>query len=272
MQKSGVKKIGKIISDVTGMAFVPKIANDPPNDKDVVFLVSYPKSGSTWTQFLLSNCIYDSRTTHKSVAKRIPDIHNYRLKLNELKSPKILKSHESFNPKYSRVIYIVRNPFSVSVSYYFHLKKRFIIPSTMTFSDYLTKFVRGEFDDYGTWAENAGSWTGARNKNKNNFLLIKYADLKSDTMGELRKMIDFIGLDSSDQKLSQAVKNSSFDEMKRLEKTEQSSHVKLKNTDLSIPIVRSGELDEWKRHFSDEDIKLIENYFGDVMDRLSYTA
>ena len=43
--------------------------------------------------------------------------------MRALPRPRVLKSHESFQPHYPSVIYIVRDPRDVAVSYYHHAMK-----------------------------------------------------------------------------------------------------------------------------------------------------
>src|SRR5271163_2666342 len=92
---------------------------------DDIFLVSYPKSGNTWTRFLLGNLMHtDCRITFSNVEQKVPDI--YGASKNTLKKsprPRLLKSHECFDPRYRRVIYVVRDPRDVAVSAYHYDRK-----------------------------------------------------------------------------------------------------------------------------------------------------
>ena len=69
---------------------------------DDIFLVSYPRSGNTWTRFLLGNLIYQNDpVTFSNIECRIPEIYFNRDRfLRQLPRPRMLKSHESFQPHY----------------------------------------------------------------------------------------------------------------------------------------------------------------------------
>src|SRR5689334_7193419 len=89
---------------------------------DDVFLVSYPRSGNTWTRFLLGNLLWqDTPVTFSNIESRIPEIYfNPDRLMRQLRRPRLLKSHECFQPHYPRVIYIVRDPRDVATSFYHH--------------------------------------------------------------------------------------------------------------------------------------------------------
>src|SRR5437016_6350421 len=86
---------------------------------DDIFLVSYPRSGNTWTRFLIGNLIYpDQPVTFANIESRIPEIYfNPDRVMRRLPCPRILKSHECFQPLYRHVIYIVRDPRDVAISF-----------------------------------------------------------------------------------------------------------------------------------------------------------
>src|SRR5580693_10555254 len=130
-----------------------------------VFIVSYPRSGNTWTRFLIGNLIYqDEPVTFANVESRIPEIYfNSDHRLRRLPRPRILKSHESFQPQYPRVIYIVRDPRDVAVSFYHHNVKARNISDDYPIASFVPRFIAGEFDrKFGSWRDNVLSWTVLR--------------------------------------------------------------------------------------------------------------
>ncbi len=110
-----IRGLATHIQRVTDVAFDKKSAGRDvevlPGD---VFIVSYPKSGNTWTRFLLGNLIYqDEPITFANVEDRLPSLYLYsNRKLRKL--PRILKSHDCFDPRYKTVIYIVRERLSIA--------------------------------------------------------------------------------------------------------------------------------------------------------------
>src|SRR6266571_7009288 len=97
--------------------------------EDDVFIVSYPKSGNTWTRFLIANLIYrEKHPDFSNINELIPDPEVLAKRiLDRLPRPRYIKSHQYFDPRYPKVLYIVRDPRDVALSYYqFHRKYGFI--------------------------------------------------------------------------------------------------------------------------------------------------
>ena len=91
---------------------------------DDIFLVSYPRSGNTWIRFLLGTLITEKKIDWENMELGIPDIYrNTNKKLLKYNRPRFIKSHHSFDERYSKVVYLVRDVRDVIISYYnFYLK------------------------------------------------------------------------------------------------------------------------------------------------------
>jgi hypothetical protein len=245
---------------------------------DDIFLVSYPRSGNTWTRFLLGNLIYhDEPVTFSNIESRIPEIYFNRDRfLRQLPRPRMLKSHESFQPHYPRVIYIVRDPRDVAVSFYHHHVKARNIPDTYPLSSFVPRFIAGEFDDkFGSWRDNVMSWTALRGDHPD-FVMLRYEEMKIDTAAALRRIVAFLercsyrNIDSSPAVLQRAIALSSPERMRALEKQEAGSWVLTKQTRSDKPFVRSAASGGWKSQLAPESVAAIECAWGHLMQRLGY--
>src|SRR5580693_5329574 len=195
---------------------------------DDVFLVSYPRSGNTWVRFLLGNLICpNDPVTFSNIESRIPEIYfNHDRFLRELPRPRILKSHECFQPHYPNVIYIVRDPRDVAVSCFHHNVKARNIPDSYPMTSFVPRFLAGEFDrKFGSWRDNVLSWTTLR-QNEARFLLLRYEDLKASPDRSLINIVAFLercsfrNIISSPAALQQAIERSSPERMRALERQE----------------------------------------------------
>lgn len=238
---------------------------------DDVFIVSYPKSGNTWMRFLIGNILYDN-FNFSNMEALIPDIYaanNSRIK--DLESPRILKSHESYDPRYQKIIYIVRDPRSVAVSYFFYLKKFKGIAEDEKFTEFLPKFINGAFGGFGPWDEHVKSWCCTKEGKQDNFLLIKYEDLKENAHVELSKINSFLGMEFSEIDILNTIEQSSFSNMKKSELSKKhDGSALLKGGESIIPFVRAGKTDEWREYFGAVELNLLIDAYGDTMKEIGY--
>jgi hypothetical protein len=245
---------------------------------DDVFLVSYPRSGNTWTRFLLGNLISgDDPVTFSNIESRIPEIYfNPDRSLRTLPRPRMLKSHECFQPQYPHVIYIVRDPRDVAISFYHHNVKARNIPDDYPMNSFVPRFIAGEFDrKFGSWRDNVLSWISVRGENRN-FMMLRYEEMKHDTTGALLQVVAFLQrcsfrkIDSSAESLRRAIELSSPERMRALEKKEAANWVLTKSTRNDKPFVRTAKAGGWKSQLAPESVDAIESAWGDLMQRLGY--
>jgi Sulfotransferase domain len=245
---------------------------------DDVFLVSYPRSGNTWTRFLLGNLLYpEVPVAFWNIESRIPEIYfNPDRALRALPRPRMLKSHECFQPHYPNVIYVVRDPRDVAISFYHHNVKARNIPDDYPMNSFVPRFIAGEFDrKFGCWRDNVLSWISLRG-GSSNFMVLRYEEMKRDTAGALLQAVAFLEhcsfrkIDSSSEALQRAIELSSPERMRALEKEEAASWVLTKSTRSDKPFVRTAKAGGWKSQLGPESVEAIESAWGDLMQRLGY--
>lgn len=267
-----ITQVGRVLA---GKQFAGRNLTVFPDD---VFIVSYPRSGNTWTRFLIGNLIYqDAPVTFSNIEGRIPEIYfNPDHRMRQLPRPRILKSHECFQPHYRRIIYIARDPRDVAVSFYHHNLKAGNIPDGYPMEDYIPRFIDAEFDTrWGNWADHVQSWLLLRERSPE-FLLLRYEDMKSDTMGELDRIARFLhglsfrSIDTAPDKLQRAIELSSPERMRALEREQSADWILTKKTRLDKPFVRTAKAGGWRSALSPASVALIESGWGEVMTRLGY--
>jgi hypothetical protein len=238
--------------------------------EDDVWIVSYPKSGNTWTRFLIANLVANNTVDWSNIEQIVPDIYiNRDPQLKALRRPRYFKSHEGYRPEYRRVVFIVRDPRDVAVSYYHFIRKTKTLPIDATMDDFMEKFLAGNIDPYGNWGENVGSWLGAR-RGTANFLIVRYEDLQKNAVAELARIAEMMGLAADEQSLRQAVENSRADRMRELEQKQRCEHKMLKRSRADIPFVRAAKSGQWRSELPPEAVRQIESAWGSVMHELGY--
>jgi hypothetical protein len=239
-----------------------------PND---VFLVSYPKSGNTWARFLVANITRpDDGVDFSSVNRVIPDpeITTYR-EFTRVPQPRIIKSHQYFDPRYQRVIYIVRDPRDVVLSQYHFQRKRKLLADDFPLAEFVNRFLAGQTCAYGSWGENVVSWLATR-YHQSDFLLLRYEDMTANTDHEVARVVEFLGLDVTPQQIARAVERSSADTMRRLEKSQAQQFSSTKDTRQDIPFVRAAKSGGWRKDLPEQFVGQIEAKWGNVMTFLNY--
>jgi Sulfotransferase domain len=238
---------------------------------DDVFLVSYPKSGNTWARFLIANLMHPEQAAEfSSINKLIPEPEAVTKRdLDRCPRPRIIKSHQYLDPRYQRVIYIVRDPRDVVLSQFHFQRKRKLIGDDYPLEQFVNRFVAGETSPYGSWGENVGSWLATRH-GQPGFLLLRYEDMVADTAPELGKIAAFLGIPATPQQLSQAVERSSADRMRKLEKSQAHLFSSTKDTRQDIPFVRSAKAGGWRSALPEACALKIEDAWAPMLRWLGY--
>jgi hypothetical protein len=241
-----------------------------PND---TFVVSYPRSGNTWTRFLIANLLHpDLNVSFTNIERLIPDTSSQSNRaLKATPRPRIIKTHQYFDHRYNKLIYIVRDPRDIALSYYDFQRKYMQIDDDYPLERYVDDFVTGKLisADWGTWSENVSSWIFTRGK-RETFLLLRYEDLMADTPRELARIAVFLGIAPDPQRIEQAIARSSADRMRELEKLEEDKWIATKNRRKDIPFVRVAKSGGWKASLPEACVRQIESAWGDLMTTLGY--
>jgi hypothetical protein len=240
--------------------------------RDDAFIVSYPKSGNTWVRFTLASILRpDRQIDFTSVHDVVPDIYRTsRSGLNRLPGPRLIKSHEYFDPRYPKVIYLVRDPRDVVLSYFHYEKRKQTIGQEADLEAYVDRFLAGELDQFGSWREHVGSWLGARLGDPR-LLLVRYEDLTREPVREFARMVDFVGLPATSAGVEAAVQRNSFAEMRRIEMS-QARQGTIDKRRLERPFLRSGRPGAWLDELPAEQGATIAAVCEPVMTSLGYLA
>lgn len=196
----------------------------------IVWLASYPKSGNTWVRYFLYSYLVGPVPSTAHLARRIPDVHvpgNVQA-AEPIDGRLLVKTHfawsnaHRFAPATEGFIYILRHPKDSLLS---NLHYRRLIArnneSMAMINDraYAEAFLRERGDPlwrvrgFGTWAEHAASWLSSPIPH----LALKYEDLKADPHTHFRRAIEFLKVPVDEQRLAEAVRASSFDQMRAME-------------------------------------------------------
>ena len=272
--------IKSVVAYVTGTDIAGRDFAVYPDD---TLLVSYPRSGNTWTRFLIANLLYPNLDVDfTNIERLIPDntLQSSRT-LKKIQRPRIVKSHEYFDPRYPKTIYIVRDPRDVAISYYEYNRRNRFIDDTVNLDAFVERFVSGDLTSvgWGTWAENVASWVYTRGASPS-FLLLRYMDVKSDPVRELRRVANFLNVEADTARLHRAVERSSAEHMRKLEKLQYDQwlstqgyaarRAKKNRTRKDIPFVGKALAGGWQNVMPETAVHRIEAAWGEIMTTVGY--
>jgi hypothetical protein len=186
-----------------------------------VFISSYPRSGTTLTQWILYLLTHEEQPDPDHLTKVSPwferSIAVGELTADDLErfeSPRVFKSHlpREWLPDGARYIYVERDVQDVLVSY-FHFYRAYL-GFAGSLDDFYRRFMDGRVQ-YGSWYEHVAGWR--KHAEDPDVLIVRYEDLLRDRKGTIETMVEFLGWERDERWIDRAVIESSFDAMKRRE-------------------------------------------------------
>ena len=232
----------------SGLRYVPEAGD--------IFVASYPKCGTTWTQYL----IYLLLNAGKPLAAG-QKLEDYSPHLEEVGSeraaalprPRLIKTHLPFGltPQHARAmyVYVARNPFDCAVSFYHHTRGfvRHYDFADGTFDEFFECFIAGEVD-FGDYFANLLPWHARRDAP--NVLFVLYEELRRDLREAAARIGRFLGgpaaeACSDERLLVRVLEEASFRSMSRDQGRWSSAR-----PEGMPPFVRKGAVGDWRGTFS----------------------
>lgn len=194
--------------------------------KDDLFIVTYPKCGTTWMHNIVLLILRHGKpsTDPLDLFLGCPFLEMTGAEaVDYMKRPGAMKTHLPYHamPKSddAKYIFVCRNPKDCVVSLYYHMKG---MPGSgyteLTFDEFFDLFVTGEVP-YGDYFDHVKVWY--EHRNDPNVHVVTYENLKKDIRGEVLKIAKFISeeyervLLNDPKVLDDVIYYSSFDYMKK---------------------------------------------------------
>jgi len=190
---------------------------------DDVFVVTYPKSGTTWLQEIVWQIHNEGIISNEKILVRVPFLE---LALSEnipstdlktLPSPRLIKSHLSYKntPKSAskdaqcQYIYVARNPKDVAVSYFLYMKLLNALGNGYNgpWEFFLKLFMEGNVS-WNCWNDHVLGWW--EHRDDPNVLFLKYEDLQKDLPSHVRMIAKFLNKPLSDELINRIAEQCTF--------------------------------------------------------------
>lgn len=202
---------------------IEKCANLEVEDSDI-FLCSYPKSGTTWCQFIVislvllqrkkknlqnveyghvselvpffeidphwdgENLTCSIREKHKLLGRRIFNTH--------LRGDMLPKRMQKGGKNIGKFVYITRNPLDTCVSFYHHLSHQLEGQYEKSLREFYDEWVNGEIP-FGSWSDHIISYAALMANDE--VLHMSYEDLVLNPKSCLIRLTEFLELDQIEE-------------------------------------------------------------------------
>ncbi|MGH6718607.1 MAG: sulfotransferase domain-containing protein [Alphaproteobacteria bacterium] len=247
----------------------------------LIWLASYPKSGNTWLRAFLHNllrnpdrpfdindlrtfCVVDSVAElyaqvdprppaslgPEGVARLRPSVHRFITTASP--DNVFVKTHNALMADFgvptvtaevtAGMIYVVRNPLDVAVSFAHHLGAS--LDDTIALMNRpgartpITAEWVGEL--MGSWSENVASWTGQSNPTSH---VVRYEDMHARPITTFAGVARFLGLDPPRERIEKAIRLSSF----RVLQEQERRHGFVEKSRAADRFFREGKTGAWRR-------------------------
>lgn len=193
-----------------------------------VILICFPKAGSTWIQMMLAQYLEGRYGCQMRSVKHLfvrslhaPGIDATLRTHDDGPHFKAVSELERDKSRYrdKKVIFLVRDPRDVIVSYYFWYTRRKLHEHHQgkPFEGSIDEFVFNPVGGLPTLIAFYNLWLQNRHVPRS-FLLLEYEQVRRDPYGEMRKVLNMMGeRDVSEAHLKHAIEVSHFDRMRQLE-------------------------------------------------------
>lgn len=199
-----------------------------------VWVVTYQKVGTTWTQYILSLVLGHPRvgslidlfghcpwpeigfgiigTSEEALQRSASTATRARC----FKSHWPRKDFFATLPETSKVIYVYRDAESVAVSYWNHMFNFFVFywleEGDMTWDQFFEKWFNGDLQN-GDYFEHVASWWALHGQP--NALFLRFEDLMLDTPGTVKRIAAFAGVELSETLFAETLDATSRDNMRK---------------------------------------------------------
>jgi len=265
----------------------------------ITWLASYPKSGNTMIRAFLTAYWQWGRLDINGLDYCLGDVHPYYYQtvsprpLEDLDmkdhvllrpaslmhlqqvaryQPLLVKTHHInasiFGtdlipaPLTEQVIYIVRDPRDIAISYANHFSCS-IDDAIHSMNDEGRHIGDDIHHHLGTWSMHVNSYRTAKAFKVG---LVKYEDILKDPKEKLGNLLRYLGFEVNEERLDLAIEASSFDKLQAQEKEKGFNETPHEG----VTFFRKGTPGEWRDVLTEEQIEKIQSDHGEVMKSLGY--
>nr|XP_039248395.1 sulfotransferase 1E1-like isoform X1 [Styela clava] len=237
--------------------------------EDDVFIVAYPKAGTTWMQEIVWLICNDGNIkeankqllTLRSPFLGIVDCH-LRNGFQSLENwsrnkQRVIKTHLPYEllpedirkGKRCKIIYVARNPKDLCVSYYHFHRCSKMLKDPGTWPEFFANFCSHRVG-FGDWFDHTLKFWEKYQEDKERIYFVTYENLKKDLRKEVESMSKFLEKKLSEQQLDAISEHCTFDSMSKNRSTNMSMLGQNSISTKKSKFMRKGQVGDWRNYFT----------------------
>jgi hypothetical protein len=246
-----------------------------------IFQASYPRSGSTWLRFILFEILKGEEAGFGKIDKCIPEIHQHRGVPPILpEGGRLIKTHEQYRKEYTRSVLLVRDIRDVLLSSHARSVELGLAPlvSKGDFDSFMMAMLKGTALQMGSWQEHTRTWLDSPLAKNGNLMVVRYEDLRKKPEQVLGQLLEFLGVTADSRIIRKAIEDNSLQQMRAKEDKSRRAGEQTALLEVNKKIaeegrfVRKGAVGGWRTQLTDAQIKIVNQYAGEMLATLGYES
>jgi hypothetical protein len=232
-----------------------------------VFFAGYPKSGTTWSRFVLFEVLTGKPAGFVQTNGLMPAIINSQSKALRLLpgGGRLISTHEDYQKEYRKAIYVTRDPRDIVLSEYaFYTALDYYHDTLDHFIDAFLFTRNCSVYGYGPWHRHVFTWLDSPIAETDNLLVSRFEDLRKDPASGFARMVKFLGAAVDMDKITRAIESNTVKKMREKEDREP------RRASIRGRLVRQGAVRGWLSKLTPEQVHRIEKHAGEAMLRMGY--
>lgn len=223
-----------------------------------IFVVTYPRSGTTWTEQIIHLLLNSGEQGSKVLGDAVPWVETlpnrkpgFKEFLQGMTGRRCFTSHlphplmPGTQKSGARFVYVARNPKDVAVSTFYHDQSKHGYNGT--WEEHFKLFMDGKVM-FGSYFDHVLPWWEA-SQQAANILFVKYEDMKQDLRAVVALLVKFLQIEADDELVDKVIEQSSFGNMARNKQTNLNWVTQRKGVPGHF---RKGGVGDWRNHFTPE--------------------